>query len=53
MNKAMFVQAGDKVAFKGMGRWTVDAVSDGYLYLSRKVRGSVEKWKVLATRTFA
>lgn len=53
MNKSGFVNVGDKVCLKRFGRWTVDAIDGGYIYLSRKVRGAWEFWKVLETRTFA
>jgi len=53
MCKSNFLKAGDRVSFKGFGRWMVIAIRDGYLYLSRRCRdGSIENWKCLETRRF-
>ena len=52
MHKSGCINVGDRVAFKGLGTWRVPAMDGQYLYLQRKVRGAIESWKVLATRTF-
>ncbi len=54
MNKIGMVNVGDRIGLgKGKGTWRVDAMDGQYLYLSRRIRGAVETWKMLATRSFS
>jgi len=66
MIKSQLVRPGDVVQLKRLGTWTVDAVEDGYVTLSRVVHGAqsvtsrnmrtastVEYWKVREERVWA
>lgn len=54
MNKSTIVQVGQRISMgKGRGSWLIVAMDGQYLYLQRRIRGAMESWKVLATRSFS